>query len=92
MKDPQLLYQAVQAGIADSKERLELFGKLLAVDDAVYLKAVAAFGARGAGEWLTSPALGLGGRVPLDVAATETGAAEVISIRPVDVLTQRHCL
>jgi uncharacterized protein (DUF2384 family) len=80
MKDPELLRQAVHAGIADSKERLELFGKLLAIDDTVYREAVAVFGARGAGEWLTSPALGLGGRVPVDVAATGAGAAEVVTL------------
>lgn len=80
MKDPELLRHAVRTGIADSRERLLLFGKLLALDGAVYRKALAVFGAKGAGEWLTNPAQGLGGRVPVDVAVTEAGAAVVITL------------
>jgi putative toxin-antitoxin system antitoxin component (TIGR02293 family) len=38
---------------------------------------------KGARDWLKQPALGLGGRIPLEAAKTETGAHEV------DVLLQR---
>jgi hypothetical protein len=80
MKDPELLRQAAQAGIAGSIERLDLLGKLLAIDDGVYREAAALFGAEGAVEWLTTPAHGLGGRIPVDVAATEGGTAQVIAL------------
>jgi hypothetical protein len=75
MRGPKLHRQIAPAYNAGSAERLELLGKLLAIDDAVYREAAELFGDEAAIEWLTTPAYGLQGKIPVDVAVTEKGAA-----------------
>lgn len=51
---------------------------LKALADRLYARARDVFGSEeSAREWLTTPQQGLGSRVPLELLATEAGAAEV---------------
>lgn len=62
---------------ADESDHLMRFARL-------WSRAIDVFeNDKGARDWLKQPALGLGGRIPLEAAKTETGAHEV------DVLLQR---
>jgi uncharacterized protein (DUF2384 family) len=77
----QLRRKMVTSAIAKLRRDLEQIGKLAKLDPSVVLAAIDTFASpMGAGQWLITPAFGLNGEIPVEIAATLKGRLEVISL------------
>jgi uncharacterized protein (DUF2384 family) len=71
----------VKAIRTDAQRRLGRATKLSELDGETIKRAVKALGSpQAAGEWLISPAFGLGGAIPVELARTEKGRATVLNL------------